>query len=100
MHCVSQNKNYINGIYVQVNTPIGIKPQNLNKPYNYGNTTANQLSKWIELGILDNCALPSDDNTTVNYNDTSKPIAKRVRSYFDINCAHCHKDHGHCDYRP
>lgn len=95
-----KTKNYINGIYVQVNTPIGIKPQNLNKPYNYGNTTANQLSKWIELGILDNCALPSDYNTTVNYNDTSKPLAKRVRSYFDINCAHCHKDHGHCDYRP
>jgi uncharacterized repeat protein (TIGR03806 family) len=96
-----KTKSYINNVYSQFNIPIGIKPQNLNKPYNYGNETVNQLTKWIQLGILENnFNLPSDENTTVNYNDVSKPLDKRVRSYFDINCAHCHTENGHCDYRP
>lgn len=96
-----KTKTYENGNYVQINIPIGIKPQNLNKNYNYGSETKNQLTKWIELGMLNNnFSLPNDTNTTVDYNDSSKPLEKRVRSYFDINCAHCHKEHGHCDYRP
>lgn len=96
-----KTKAYENGNYVQINVPIGIKPQNLNKAYNYGNETKNQLTKWIELGMLENnFSLPSETNTVVDYNDTSKPLETRMRSYFDINCAHCHKEHGHCDYRP
>jgi uncharacterized repeat protein (TIGR03806 family) len=96
-----KTKSYENGNYVQKNIPIGIKPQNLNKTYNYVNDTKNQLTKWIELGMLENnFSLPSETNTIVDYNDSSKPLEKRVRSYFDINCAHCHKEHGHCDYRP
>jgi hypothetical protein len=96
-----KTKSYENGNYVQRNIPIGIKPQNLNKTYNYVNDTKNQLTKWIELGMLENnFSLPSETNTIVDYNDISKPLEKRVRSYFDINCAHCHKEHGHCDYRP
>lgn len=95
-----KTKSYEGGNYVQRNIPIGIKPQNLNKTYNYGSETKNQLTKWIELGKLDNFALPTEANTIVNYNDNTQPLEKRVRSYFDINCAHCHKEHGHCDYRP
>jgi len=96
-----KTKSYENGSYVQRNIPIGIKPQNLNKSYNYGNETKNQLTKWIDAGILNNnFSLPSETNTTVDYGDASKPLEKRVRSYFDINCAHCHTEHGHCDYRP
>ena len=96
-----KTKAYENGNYVQINVPIGIKPQNLNKAYNYGNETKNQLTKWIELGMLENnFSLPSETNTVVEYNDTSKPLETRMRSYFDINCAHCHKEHGHCEYRP
>jgi hypothetical protein len=96
-----KTKSYENGNYVQRNVPIGIKPQNLNMLFNYGNDTKNQLTKWIELGILENnFNLPTEESTTVNYNDVSKPLEKRVRSYFDINCAHCHKENGHCDYRP
>lgn len=96
-----KTKSYENGNYVQKNIPIGIKPQNLNKTYNYGSETKNQLTKWIELGKLtNNFSLPTEANTVVNYNDNSQSLEKRVRSYFDINCAHCHKEHGHCDYRP
>lgn len=82
-------------------TPIGIKPQNLNFNYNYGTETKNQLTKWIELGYLeDNINLPSAANTTVDYRDTSKSLDLRARSYVDANCAHCHMDDRHCDYRP
>ena len=60
---------------VSVAIPIGIKPQNLNFNYNYGTETKNQLSKWIEIGYLENnFNLPSTSNTVINYNDTSKPL--------------------------
>lgn len=95
-----KSKSYVDGVYTQVNIPIGLKPQNLNKPYNYGSEIKNQLSKWMELGILENFSLPSEENTTVNYADQSKSLDQRVRSYVDINCAHCHSATGHCDYRP
>jgi uncharacterized repeat protein (TIGR03806 family) len=95
-----KSKGYVDGVYNQKNIPIGLKPQNLNKLYNYGIETKNQLSKWIELGILESFSLPTDENTTVNYSDQSKSLDQRVRSYLDINCAHCHSSTGHCDYRP
>ena len=96
-----KTKSYENGNYVQKNIPIGIKPQNLNSLFNYGNETKNQLTKWIDAGLLtNNFTLPSETNTIVDYNDSSKPLEKRGRSYFDINCAHCHRSNSHCDYRP
>ena len=86
---------------ITINIPIGIKPQNLNFNYNYGTETKNQLTKWIEKGYLENnFSLPSEENTTIDYNDASKPIDLRARSYLDINCAHCHQVDRHCDYRP
>lgn len=94
-------KEIINGISTDVNIPIGIKPQNLNTSYNYNGQSKNQLTKWIEKGYLEgNFALPTAENSTVNYNDTSKSISQRARSYVDINCAHCHQNDRHCDYRP
>jgi len=81
--------------------PIGIKPQNLNFNYNYGTSTKNQLTKWIEEGYLENnFTMPTAANSTVNYNDSSKSLDQRARSYVDINCAHCHANERHCDYRP
>ncbi|MEK8179656.1 hypothetical protein WMW71_04825 [Flavobacterium buctense] len=94
-------KEEVNGVEETRYIPIGIKPQNLNFNYNYGGTSKNQLTKWIEQGYLENnFTFPTAENTTINYDDTSKPLEQRVRSYFDINCAHCHKEQGHCDYRP
>lgn len=91
----------INNTQVTYNIPIGIKPQNLNFEYSYGTESKNQLTKWIEKGYLENnFSLPSPENTTVDYNDASKSIELRARSYVDINCAHCHQDDRHCDYRP
>lgn len=96
-----KSKQTINGVEQTVNIPIGIKPQNLNFNFSYSTETKNQLSKWIAQGYLeDNFSLPTEENSSIDYNDTSKSIALRARSYVDINCAHCHQTDRHCDYRP
>jgi uncharacterized repeat protein (TIGR03806 family) len=79
--------------------PIGPKPQNLNSNYNFTDGSSNQLSKWISHGYLEN-NLPNSIETVVDYKDTSKSLNLRVRSYLDIQCAHCHQQDSHCDYRP
>lgn len=81
----------------EIYVPIGIKPQNLNSNYNYSTVVKNQLTKWIEFGYLEN-NLPSNIVSVVDYNDTSKSLNLRVRSYFDINCAHCHQEGGDAEY--
>lgn len=78
--------------------PIGVKPQNLNGTYNYSNGIKNQLQKLVDEGYLQ--SYPSNIVSTVNYKDTSKPLDIRLRSYIDINCAHCHQENARCDYRP
>ncbi len=78
--------------------PIGPKPKSLNTNYTFENGTKNQLSKWVEMGYLEN-NYPSNILTVVNWKDESKPLELRARAYLDINCAHCHNDSGHCNYR-
>ena len=78
--------------------PIGPKPQNLNKLFTYNDGTVNQLTKWKQAGYLN--TVPNNVNSVVDWTDTSQPMELRVRSYLDINCAHCHSEGAHCDYRP
>lgn len=78
--------------------PIGLKPQNLNFAYNYTSGSKNQLQKWVEVGYLD-ANIPSNIVSTVRWNDETQPLETRVRSYIDINCAHCHQQDSHCSYR-
>lgn len=77
--------------------PIGIKPQNLNSNFNYSDGSKNQLLKLIEFGYLIN-NLPNNIVSVIDSKDTSKPLDLRVRSYFDINCAHCHNDDGDANH--
>lgn len=84
--------------YAGLNTPIAPKPQNLNSTYPYTSGDRNQLIEWVRNGYLVN-DIPKRINTTVRWNDTSQDLEARVRSYLDINCAHCHSDNTHCDYR-
>lgn len=81
-----------------INAIIAPKPQNLNRDYNFSDGTSNQLQKLVDIGYLDN--KPATINTVVKWDDPSQPLDLRVRSYLDINCAHCHSDLRHCDYRP
>lgn len=82
-----------------ITNPIGPKPQNLNKIYSYDTGVQNQLRKLVDFGYL-NGNLPSNINSVIAWDDTTQSIDLRVRSYVDINCAHCHFDDGHCNYRP
>ena len=96
-----KNKEMIGSTQVDTYIPIGIKPQNLNFSYSYNNGTMNQLSKWKEQGYLEgNFTMPTAENSAINYNDNTKPLELRVRSYLDSNCSHCHAPDRHCDYRP
>ncbi|MGB0789232.1 MAG: Ig-like domain-containing protein [Marinirhabdus sp.] len=83
----------------KVNIPIGPKPQNLNSNYTYPEGPSNQLQKLIVQGYLED-ALPDTINTVAHWLDAEVPLRDRVRGYLDINCAHCHADMGHCNYRP
>lgn len=76
---------------------IGPKPQNINLDYNYDGQSMNQIAKWKAEGYLGN-DVPANINSTVNWEDVSKPLESRVRSYIDMNCGHCHRQGGHCDY--
>jgi uncharacterized repeat protein (TIGR03806 family) len=79
--------------------PIGPKPQNINKDYNYPEGVRNQLLKLIDMGYLEP-NIPAQIETVVPWDDPSYPLQDRVRAYLDMNCAHCHRDNSHCDYRP
>ena len=93
--CHKINKEQVS--FGQLTIPIGPKPQNLNTVYNYNATEQNQIAKWKSIGYLGD-DIPLTINSSVNYTDTSKSLELRARSYIDINCAHCHRDGGHCDY--
>jgi uncharacterized repeat protein (TIGR03806 family) len=91
----------VDGTEETIYVPIGIKPQNLNFGLNYGAETKNQLTKWIDAGYLENnFTFPTAEHTTIDYNDVTKTLDQRTRSYVDINCSHCHATNRHCDYRP
>jgi len=77
--------------------PIGTKPQNLNTAFSYADGSMNQIQKWKNLGIIP-ANTPAVGLSTVDWRDTSKSLELRARSYIDINCAHCHRQGGHCDY--
>lgn len=85
--------------------PIGPKPQNLNSTFDYDDGYAynpgpkNQLRKWAEIGYL-RPSYPKNIVTTVRWDDPAMDLNSRVRAYVDINCAHCHRENSHCDYRP
>ena len=80
--------------------PIGPKPQNLNEDFPFKDGIKNQLKKWVEFGYLNTSNIPSEIASVVDWSDESQPLDLRVRSYLDINCAHCHSDKGYCEYTP
>jgi uncharacterized repeat protein (TIGR03806 family) len=75
-------------------TPIGPKARNLNKSFNYFEGPKNQLIKWHQMGWVENNL---NIKSMVDWQDESKELNDRARSYLDINCAHCHIDGGSAD---
>ena len=90
--CLTCHKSYGSAL------PIALKPQSMNSLYAYEDGVKNQLAKWEEMGYLAP-GYPENIETVVDWEDLSADLTERVRSFFDMNCGHCHMDGGHCDYR-
>lgn len=103
--------------------PIGPKPRNLNRPYASDSPIVqdsnrhpvagrNQLVWWCDNGLMTNCPDMQVDPLTryvsnIERNpifnvpgdsgflpDSGADIEARVRSYLEVNCAHCHNSRG------
>lgn len=85
--------------YFDGRTPIGTKPQNLNRTVTYSGGPMNQLAKWVAQGYLES-GYPSTIETVAKWDDPAETLDRRVRAYLDMNCSHCHFDGGFCSYRP
>lgn len=85
--------------YYDQPVPIALKPQNINSVITYADGPKGQLAKWEEVGYLQ-AGYPQNIETVVDWTDTLQDLTQRVRAYLDMNCAHCHSDGRHCDYRP
>ncbi|MFT4823016.1 MAG: parallel beta-helix repeat protein [Halioglobus sp.] len=71
--------------------PIGPKARLLNKSFDYGDETANQIDYWTEQGILAGAPVDTSAIDTIPLaGDTDADLDDRARGYLDINCAHCH----------
>lgn len=98
---VVPDSNQCSGCHVTDHTakqlqPIGPKAWQLNRDYNYGATTANQLEHWQQLGLLN--GLAEKRPTAANWLDPADAsLDQRARAYLDINCAHCHNASGAAD---
>jgi uncharacterized repeat protein (TIGR03806 family) len=74
-------------------TPIGPKIRTLNFEVN----GENQIQHFIDIGYLTGLNSPDGLASIVNWEDTNASLEDRARSYFDVNCAHCHIPGGMCD---
>lgn len=79
--------------------PIGPKPQNLARTFPYPEGAMDQLEKFQLVGYL-NAGYTTPTDVVAKWDDPSEGLEARVRSYLDANCAHCHAEMQHCDYRP
>jgi uncharacterized repeat protein (TIGR03806 family) len=73
---------------------LGLSTRQLNSNYAYaGGANENQLVHWNNLGLftpaLNNAQVGGYDKLAT-LSDTSASLEKRVKSYLDANCAHCH----------
>lgn len=73
--------------------PIGPKLRNLNRYITINGREIPQLTYLSEKGLLD---IKGHKNLSSlpAYKDSSLPLEKRTRAYFEINCAHCHNPDG------
>ena len=76
--------------------PLGPRAWQLNRPYTYRGTTANQLEHWSALGILE--ALHPQPPTGARWSrPDGETLEQRAKAYLDANCAHCHNPAGAAD---
>ena len=80
----------------QTNFTNGLSTAQLNRDVDLtrlGRRVENQLTAWTEAGVLSPPGAPAVAALPrkVDPHDATFPIEARVRSYLDVNCAHCHR---------
>ncbi|MDA1049835.1 MAG: PQQ-dependent sugar dehydrogenase [Planctomycetota bacterium] len=75
---------------------LGINTLQLNRDYDYGNSSANQIDIFQRLGLFTDKlpAEPVDLPKLVDYGQASHDLNQRARSYLHANCSHCHRKWG------
>lgn len=99
--CIKCHQYKLEGEAISI-SPIGPKARYLNNDVDYGSSQQNQLSKWVEAGLLS--GLPSELNTVEAvpvFNDSTdidaiapSQLDGFARGWLDINCGHCHREEG------
>ncbi|WP_339617622.1 discoidin domain-containing protein [uncultured Gilvimarinus sp.] len=72
---------------------LGMNTRQLNSDYSYAGGTENQLVHFNNLNLFNpafNNAQVDTFDRMVAIGDTSATLEKRVKSYLDANCSHCH----------
>lgn len=77
-----------------LDSPLGMITAQLNTDFAFSDGTQNQVERFASMGWF--TAAPELTSLPKPFADPfgSEPVIERVRSYFDSNCAHCHKDDG------
>lgn len=74
---------------------LGPKARNLNKDYPYAGGSANQLTRWSEVGYLAGAPSPATAPASPPFDDPAAgTVEERARAYLDVNCGHCHNPSG------
>ena len=76
---------------------LGLTTQQMNREHQFaGGRTDNQLRTYAHIGIF-KAALPKDTSSMAAYADPFDPkadLSRRVKTYFEVNCAICHVSDG------
>lgn len=79
----------------KVGSVLGVSPEQLDRPYDYGYGPENQLEAWRTMGMF----TKPDENAArkrslVDPYDRAAKLDDRARSYLHANCRHCHRPGG------
>jgi uncharacterized repeat protein (TIGR03806 family) len=71
---------------------LGPRTRQINRTFDYGSVTDNQLRAWNHIGLFDtDIGEASDYEAMPDPRDTAAPLTARARAYLDANCAQCHR---------
>ncbi len=71
---------------------LGVNTLQMNRDFDYGGETVNQLQKLEDLGVFRKPLpkRPAELPKLVDHLDETKPVEARAQSYLHSNCSHCH----------
>jgi uncharacterized repeat protein (TIGR03806 family) len=74
---------------------LGVKTSQLNRRFDYGTHSDNQLRTWNHIGMFSApVPAPSLLSALAKPGDTSATLDARARAYLDGNCSNCHRPAG------